>query len=112
MWEVTRKEYHFDIGFKNWQMQEGSHQEEGRRVTLTYQYPRKSSCFQWKTPPKASLTNMTSELVPTLRKVNGRADTDFSRKQTELTEVSSLEQGQRWSCSLCKSGFSQSQMIF
>lgn len=52
MWEVTRKEYHFDIGFKNWQMQEGSHQEEGRRVTLTYQYPRKPSCFQWKTPPK------------------------------------------------------------
>lgn len=68
MWEVTRKEYHFDIGSnsKNWQMQEGSHQEEGKRVTLTYQYPRKPSCFQWKTPPKASLTNMTSELVLTL----------------------------------------------
>lgn len=50
---MTRKKYHFDVGFnsENWQMQEGSHQKEGR-ATLTYEYPRKPACFQWKTGPK------------------------------------------------------------
>lgn len=50
-------------------------------------------------------------LVPTLNEVNGSTLADFSRKETELTEVSSQKQGQRWSCTLCKSVFSLPHMM-
>lgn len=50
-------------------------------------------------------------LVPTLNEVNGSTLTDISRKETELVEVSSLKQGQRWSCRLCISAFSLPHMI-
>lgn len=45
-------------------------------------------------------------LVPTLNEANGSTLTDLSRKGTTLVEVSSLKQGQRWSCRSCKSVFS------
>lgn len=50
-------------------------------------------------------------LVPTLNEANGSTLTDLSRKGTTLVEVSSLKQGQRWSCRSCKSVFSLLHII-